>query len=296
MIDDEHLRRGVYDLRAVAVNGAGLQQGTDRRQDGLPARIKLPVRAASHLVAGRSAGRRCHRSRGHRVCRATVQPGPARAGRPLEPAPRPAQDRAARPSSGASRCRSSAASSAPSSGSRCVRSARRKSGRFRYRARRGPARTIRFRYPGTPTIRGDNAPVKLQVAASTTMRGPRRAVVNGEYATFRGRLRGGWVPAAGALVELQVYARGSWRTFAQPRTDQTGRWRYQYRFETISRQRPLPLPREHPPADRLPVRHRRLAHRPRPRTRPMTGRDRNSLLSAVIVRARVRPSRRSDRP
>ena len=108
-----------------------------------------------------------------------------------------------------------------------------KSGRFRYRARRGPARTIRFRYPGTRTIRGDNAPVKLQVAASTSLRGPRRAVVNGEYATFRGRLRGGWIPASGVLVELQVYARGSWRTFAQPRTGSAGRWRYQYRFETI---------------------------------------------------------------
>ena len=233
MMDDEHLRRGVYELRAVAVNGAGLQQGTERRQDGLPARIKLPVRAASHVLAGRSAGRRCHRSRGSRVCKQRFNQAPrVRVGRSsllrgqLKIRGKAVKRRVTL------QVFSRQLGTDQWKPLRSIRTST--SGRFRYRARRGPARTIRFRYPGTRTIRGDNAAVKLQVAASSTMRGPRRAVVNGEYATFRGRLRGGWVPAAGALVELQVYARGSWRTFAQPRTDQAGRWRYQYRFETIS--------------------------------------------------------------
>ena len=62
-IDDEVLRKGVYDLRAVAVNGAGLQQGTDRRSDGLPARIKLPIRLRSRLEAGKRAGTTCRRVR-----------------------------------------------------------------------------------------------------------------------------------------------------------------------------------------------------------------------------------------
>jgi hypothetical protein len=233
MMDDEHLRRGVYDLRAVAVNGAGLQQGTARRQDGLSARIKLPVRAASRLVAGRSSRRRCLRRRQQSNCRLRLDRTPqVRVGHssmlrgqltirgksvkrrvPLQVFSRQLgtqQWRQLRP----------------------IRTST--SGRFHYRAPRGPARTIRFRYAGTRTIRGDNAPVKLEVTASSTLHAPRRALVNGEYATFRGRLKGGRVPAAGALVELQVYARGSWRTFAQPRTDRTGRWRYQYRFETIS--------------------------------------------------------------
>ena len=232
MIDDEHLRRGVYDLRAVAVNGAGLQQGSDRRQDGLPARIKLPVRAASRLVAGRAAGRRCSRSRGRRICQARYNRAPrVRVGRSsLLRGQLKIRGKAVK-----RRVRLEVFSRRLGSKQwkqlRPIRTS--KSGRLRYRARRGPARTIRFRYPGTRKIRGDDAPVKLQVAASSTIRGPRRAVVNGEYATFRGRLRGGWVPAAGALVELQVYARGSWRTFAQPRTDRAGRWSYQYRFETI---------------------------------------------------------------
>jgi hypothetical protein len=59
-------------------------------------------------------------------------------------------------------------------------------------------------------------------------------VINGEYVTFRGRLHGGWLPAAGALVELQVYSRGQWRTFAQPRARAgSGRWSHAYRFETV---------------------------------------------------------------
>ena len=52
--------------------------------------------------------------------------------------------------------------------------------------------------------------------------------------TFRGRLTGGWIPATGALVELQVRTRGEWRTFAQPRASaQTGRWAYRYHFQTV---------------------------------------------------------------
>jgi len=46
---------------------------------------------------------------------------------------------------------------------------------------------------------------------------------------------GGPLPATGKLVELQVYTRRQWRTFAQPRTDATGRWIYRYRFEQIRR-------------------------------------------------------------
>jgi hypothetical protein len=109
-----------------------------------------------------------------------------------------------------------------------------KTGRFSYKARRGPARTIRFRYPGTPQIRGRNSDVRLRVKASTSIAVNHRSVVTGEYVTFHGRLRGGWLPAGGVLVELQVRTRGQWRTFAQPRASgTTGRWAYRYRFETI---------------------------------------------------------------
>ena len=55
--------------------------------------------------------------------------------------------------------------------------------------------------------------------------------LNGEQVTFIGRLRGGWVPAAGKLVEVQFFARGRWRTFATTRAATNGRWRYEYRFD-----------------------------------------------------------------
>jgi hypothetical protein len=83
-------------------------------------------------------------------------------------------------------------------------------------------------------IRGRNADVRLRVRASTTMAVSRRSVITGEYVTFHGRTRGGWLPAGGVLVELQVFTRGRWRTFAQPRASgASGRWAYRYRFETI---------------------------------------------------------------
>jgi hypothetical protein len=234
-IDDERLPRGVYDLRAVAFNAAGLQQGTDRRADGLPARIRLPVRARSRLVAGKPAGRDCRRvrrhGRGHRICHRRLSRSPrVPIGRPallrgrLTVAGKPLADRRVRVSRRLV-------------GQRGWKQLRvlhtSRTGRFRYRAPRGPARTIRFRYPGGAKIRGDNAPVELQVPASSTMRASRRLVVTGEYVTFSGTLKGGWIPPAGTLVELQVYNRGTWRTFAQPRASRNGRWRYQYRFETV---------------------------------------------------------------
>ena len=48
--------------------------------------------------------------------------------------------------------------------------------------------------------------------------------------TFRGKLRGGWIPYQGKLIEVQFHARRKWRTFATTRTDRTGRWAYRYHF------------------------------------------------------------------
>jgi hypothetical protein len=63
----------------------------------------------------------------------------------------------------------------------------------------------------------------------------RHHVNNGESVAFHGRLKGQPIPAGGKLVELQVFTRGQWRTFAQPRADaRSGLWAYRYRFEAIS--------------------------------------------------------------
>jgi hypothetical protein len=227
--DDEHLPRGAYDMRAVAMNAAGLQQGSAIRTDGRPATLLLPLRLGSRLTAGTRAkrcvrGHRCHlvlRSKMTRplsrptrlVGRLTVRGRPVAYGN-LAVFGRLAKKGAPWSEIGAARTSSN--------------------GRFSYVLPAGPSRLIRFRYAGTPTVRGVNATVRLAVPARTTIAVNRRHAINGEYVMFSGRVRGGFMPPIGTLVELQVYTRGRWRIFAQPRAStENGRWKFQYRFETI---------------------------------------------------------------
>jgi hypothetical protein len=231
-LDDEVLPKGSYDLRAVAVNGAGLQRSTVTRENGKPAVIKLPLRRPARLVAGRFI-RRCTTARAHRHCSARVvkklhgriardkrvRGRLTSGGRPVSNQELEVWGRLAMSSA---------------RWERVGRVQTGRAGRFSYKSRRGPARLVRFRYPGTALVRGANATVAIRVPAHSSIRASRRNVVNGEYVTFRGHVRGGWIPAEGTLVELQVYTRGRWRTFAQPRASaDDGRWEFQYRFETI---------------------------------------------------------------
>lgn len=235
-MDDEVLPKGLYFLRARVADAAGLEASTDRKADGQPATIKLPIRLASHLRAGRRADRRCRGERSHRRCRYRLARKPKlQVGRATRLYGRLTVAGKAMPATQLDVWRRVDLQGAKWTRIGMVSTSR--TGRFSYRARRGPARTIRFRYPGTNTIRGRNGDVALRVRAATTLRPHRRSVINGEYVTFRGRLKGGWIPTTGALVELQVRSRGQWRTFAQPRANaKTGRWEYRYRFGTVSGQ------------------------------------------------------------
>jgi hypothetical protein len=103
-------------------------------------------------------------------------------------------------------------------------------GRFRYRAPPGVTRAVRFEYAGTPTIRAAQVVVPVRVSAVTGIRVDRRSVRNGHAARFQGRLKGGFVPSAGKLLELQVLIRRRWQTFTTLRTDATGHWAFDYRF------------------------------------------------------------------
>jgi hypothetical protein len=90
---------------------------------------------------------------------------------------------------------------------------------------------LRFRWPGTDTVRPASADIPVVVPARTSIRVDRRRVRNGDTVTFRGRLRGRPLPDGGKLVDLQVKLRDRWRTFATPRADPGGRWAFAYRFE-----------------------------------------------------------------
>lgn len=109
-----------------------------------------------------------------------------------------------------------------------------KRGRFVFRAHRGPSRRLLFVYPGGKGVAGRIATVDVHVRAKLGIKPDRRQLRNGEAVKLSGRLRGGKIPPGGALLELRVFTRGSWRPFATPRTDDKGRWSYDYRFETVT--------------------------------------------------------------
>jgi hypothetical protein len=233
LMDDEALPKGLYFLRARVVDAAGLEASNDRGSDGQPALAKLPIRLASHVSAGRRGHRTCKGHGRQRSCRYRLATKPTvRVGRSTRLYGRLTVAGQAMPGAAVEVWRQLKLDGAQWGRLGTVTTSR--TGRFSYLARRGPARSIRFRYPGTPMIRGRNGDVALRVRAAATLRPNRRSVINGEDVIFRGRLAGGWIPPAGALVELQVRTRGQWRTFAQPRARaKTGRYVYRYRFETV---------------------------------------------------------------
>jgi hypothetical protein len=104
-------------------------------------------------------------------------------------------------------------------------------GGFSFLVRRGPSRKIRIRYGGTSQIQGSTRVLRLDVQASTSLRPSRRHLVNGETVQFRGRIRTGSIPQQGKLMEMQVWMRGNWRTFATTRANRHGKWHYDYRFD-----------------------------------------------------------------
>ena len=230
VVDDETLPAGPYDLRARAVDLAGNERTTISRSNGQPAVLELPVRTAATLRVGEPS-RRCSKRSGRPKCRLRLSSAPTLAfgrkatleGR-LRIGGRPA---------GATievwRRVKLAGAAWESAGSVQVLS----TGRFRFVLPPGPAREYRFRYPGSAGARGATALVDARVRATTTFAPSRRHVVNGEYITFRGRIKGGLIPPGGKLVELQVFTRRRWRTFAQPRSSAKGRWSFQYRFEAV---------------------------------------------------------------
>lgn len=226
-LDDEHLADGVYQLRARAVDRAGNERTTDTKADGTKEAVTMPVRLKTRLVAGVLRHVRGRHGKVHGVLRPRARvPYGGRVrmrGRLLTSDGTPFPDA---PVAVLQQLRQPGATPTPVASLKTTRS-----GRFSYLAPKGASRSVLFRYAGTSTIRAVTRPVQLGVPGSTTIHGGRRTFVNGETMRFRGRLRGGGIPPAGKLVELQVRLRGHYRTFATTRSGRTGRWSYGYRFD-----------------------------------------------------------------
>lgn len=233
MLDDEHLRDGVYQLRAHAWDAAGNERSTDQRVSGEPARVVLPLRIKTRMRVGKK--RKLHvrgARRGQRRVRIVYLRRPVVGhGRRLR-----------------IRGRLTAPGGNPLTGVSVDVAARlalqgvdfqpvatlttSRSGRFTYLVPAGPSRVLRFRYAGAPKIRSQTRDVQVRVRAASSIRVDPRRVVNGEAVTFSGGLRGRFNPPTGKLMELQFFDRGRWRTFRTFRAaPSSGEWSYSYRFD-----------------------------------------------------------------
>ena len=223
VIDDEALPPGTYAIRARARDLAG----NEKSAEGAP--IRLPVRLTSELAVGQSKRVGANRAGAHRGRRVLIRKPRTRYGRTMRltgrlttPGGNPLADRDVEVSQQA---RHSTQGWQPIA---TVRTGT--SGRFVFKALPGTSRLVRFRYPGTATIRGRTSIVDLRVRATSSMRVNRHRVVNGEAVRFTGTVRGEPLPAVGKLLQLQVFSRGKWLTFATPRADARGNWHHDYRF------------------------------------------------------------------
>ena len=235
-VEDAGMAAGTYLLRARAYDEARNESSTDRRLDGQPMVLTLPLRIASSMRAGverkktvwrtvkRNGKRRKVRRRVtvlHRIARVPY-------GRRVQVAGRIA-NRDGEGIAGAQIEVFSASRTTPEQLVGMVQTDEK--GRYRYTATGSSSRTLRFVYAGTPLTLPAERKVKLRVPAASSMKPSRRRVLNGEAVTFRGKLRGLPVPADGKLVELQVYLSGRWQTFRTTRADQAGAWAIRYRFK-----------------------------------------------------------------
>jgi hypothetical protein len=234
-IDDAALPAGAYLLRARAADLARNEASTDRRLDGQPMALTLPVRIVSTMEAGfervqtvwqtvRRHGKRVRVRRRVTVVKPTARvPSGGRAqvaGRLIN-----------RDGQGIAGHEVRVFSSSPISAEQLVAVLQTDGdGRYRYTATGSTNRTLRYAFAGSALVLPAQTAITMRVPGLTSLGVNRRRVLNGDAVFFSGRLRTLPAPAGGKLVELQVRLSGRWQTFRTIRTDEAGRWAIRYRF------------------------------------------------------------------
>lgn len=229
-IDDAALPPGDYEMRATAHDQASNLAGTDRRLDGQPMRVKLPLRIATSMKAG-VVGKRIVTRKGGRgkVRRAILEPRAKVAyGREVRFAGQ-LVNRAGHPLAGAQ----IQVYSRPAEGSEQLEGAiaTNDRGRFAYEVEARASHSFRFVYPGTATSLPVEDTATLLVKAASSFAVRPKHILNGDSVTFSGRIRGRPLPERGKLVELQWFATGEWQTFRTVRSEPDGTWRIPYPFK-----------------------------------------------------------------
>jgi hypothetical protein len=234
-IDDARLPAGPYELRSRAVDLAGNEGSTQRRVDGSPMVLNLPIRFEAVMTGGVRRTyvlRKVVRRRGRRrVVKRRVVRFPQQARIALNRSVRiegALTNPDGQPLAGAQLYVLSRSGGGAEALAGIVTTDAR--GGFSYLARATRNRVLRFTYLGTTLIRPAERQVGLLVPASSSLTASRRRVRNGGSVLFRGRVRSLPLPPTGKLLEIQAHFRGRWRTFSTVRANSRGRWRFRYRF------------------------------------------------------------------
>jgi hypothetical protein len=108
-------------------------------------------------------------------------------------------------------------------------------GKYTIKVPGGPSRLLRVAYKA---YLGDNdyasqADVSQRVRARVDFKALTRHVSLRGTARFSGKVRGGFVPRRGKLIELQAYDAGRWRSFRTVRTNRSGTFKVNYSFKHV---------------------------------------------------------------
>jgi hypothetical protein len=226
-IDDFSLPPGDYELRASARDQAGNLAGTDRRLDGQPMRLRLPLRIATSMKTGVIEKRTVVR-KGKRRTVTVLEPRlkvgfgdrVRLAGRLVNRAGHPIADAKlivySRPSEGIEQVDGTVTTDSR--------------GQFIYTVEARSSRRFRIVYGGTPTILPVEDTATLLVKGYSTASVEPNRILNGDSVVFSGRVKGRPLPEGGKLLEIQYRAAGEWQTFETLRTKPDGSWSFEYPF------------------------------------------------------------------
>jgi hypothetical protein len=229
-VDDSALPAGEYELRATAHDQANNLAGTDRRLDGQPMRLKLPLRVATSMRAGIVEERTAIRKGKGKVRRTVLE---SRAKVPFGREARLAGRLVNRAGHAVGGAEVLVYSRPPESAEQLVGTVTTNArGRFAYSVEARASHSFRFVYPGTATILPAEASATLLVEATSTISVKPNHVLNGDSVTFSGRVKGRPLPERGKQVELQWRpSSGDWQTFLTIRSGANGAWSIPYTFE-----------------------------------------------------------------
>jgi hypothetical protein len=104
-------------------------------------------------------------------------------------------------------------------------------GSWSIKAPAGPSRLLRVAFYShtLDTIPASTLDFHENVQGTMSMRAPRRARL-GRPLVFTGQLAGGYVPAGGESVQMEIFYGGRWRTIEVLTTNGHGQWAYKYVF------------------------------------------------------------------